>query len=89
MKSSGAKQADAITDLRAYVLRAALYSLRRSRGNLGRLASTEVNQLAEERVASGELRRIIAALTQRIPELEARSLRARCGGAGEGAAPVC
>jgi uncharacterized coiled-coil protein SlyX len=31
------------------------------------------NQLAEERAASGELRRIIAALTQRIPELEARS----------------
>ena len=48
LKSSGAKQADAITDLRAYVLRAALYSLRRSRGNLGRVASTEVNQLAED-----------------------------------------
>lgn len=48
LKSSGAEQADAITELRAYVLRAALYSLRRSRGNLGRLASTEVNQLAED-----------------------------------------
>jgi RNA polymerase sigma-70 factor (ECF subfamily) len=48
LKSSGAEQADAITDLRAYVLRAALHALRRSRGNLGRLASTEVNQLAED-----------------------------------------
>jgi RNA polymerase sigma-70 factor (ECF subfamily) len=48
LKSSGAEQADAITDLRAYVLRAAMHALRRSRGNLGRLASTEVNQLAED-----------------------------------------
>ena len=48
LNSSGAAQADAITDLRAYVLRAAQYSLRRSRGNLGRLASTEINQLAED-----------------------------------------
>ena len=48
MKSSGAEQTDAITDLRAYVLRAALYSLRRSRGSLGRLASTEIIQLAED-----------------------------------------
>jgi RNA polymerase sigma-70 factor (ECF subfamily) len=48
LRSSGAEQADAITELRAYVLRAALYSLRRSRGNLGRLAPTEVNQLAED-----------------------------------------
>lgn len=48
MGSSGAEQADAITDLRAYVLRAALYSLRRTRGNLGRLAPTEINQLAED-----------------------------------------
>lgn len=48
MKSSGPEQADAIADLRAYVLRAALYSLRRSRGGLGGLASTAINQLAED-----------------------------------------
>jgi len=47
LKSSGAEQADAITDLRAHVLRAAMYSLRRSRGNLGQ-ASPEINQLAED-----------------------------------------
>lgn len=48
LRSSGAEQADAITDLRAYVLRAAMYSLGRSRGTLGRLASTEIHQLAED-----------------------------------------
>lgn len=48
LRSSGAEQADAIADLRAYVLRAALYSLKRSRGNLGRMASTQINQLAED-----------------------------------------
>ena len=48
LKASGAEQADAITDLRGYVLRAALYSLRRSRGSLHSLASTEINQLAED-----------------------------------------
>jgi RNA polymerase sigma-70 factor (ECF subfamily) len=48
LQASGAEQAAALTDLRAYVLRAALYALRRSRGNLGRLASAEINQLAED-----------------------------------------
>ena len=48
MRSSGVEHAGAIADLRAYVLRAALYSFKRSRGNLGRMASTEINQLAED-----------------------------------------
>ncbi|HXH82038.1 MAG TPA: sigma-70 family RNA polymerase sigma factor [Candidatus Tectomicrobia bacterium] len=48
LRSSGAEQADAISDLRAHVLRAALYSLRRSRGSLASLGSTEINQLAED-----------------------------------------
>jgi hypothetical protein len=38
-----------------------------------RIVAILENQLAEERAASGELRRIIAALTQRIPQLEAQS----------------
>jgi RNA polymerase sigma-70 factor (ECF subfamily) len=48
LKSSGAEQADAITDLRAYVMRAAMHALSRSRGSLGHLGSTAVNQLAED-----------------------------------------
>ena len=48
LRSSGAEQAAAITELRAYVLRAALYSLRRRRGSLSRLASTEISKLAED-----------------------------------------
>jgi DNA-directed RNA polymerase specialized sigma24 family protein len=48
LKSSGAEQVDASTDLRAYVMRAAMHALRRSRSNLGRLGSTEVTQLAED-----------------------------------------
>lgn len=48
LKSSGAEQAAAISDLRAYALRAALYSLRRNRGSLRSLGSTEINQLAED-----------------------------------------
>jgi hypothetical protein len=46
---------------------------RRSLSAKDRIIAILENQLAEERAASGELRRIIAALTQRIPELEARS----------------
>ncbi len=48
LKSSGAEQTAAIADLRAYVLRAALYALQRSRGHLRRLASVEIDQLAED-----------------------------------------
>lgn len=44
LRSSGAEQADAISDLRAYVLRAATHALRRRGG----AASTDVNQLAED-----------------------------------------
>lgn len=44
LRSSGAEQADAISDLRAYVLRAATHALRRR----GSAASTDVNQLAED-----------------------------------------
>jgi RNA polymerase sigma-70 factor (ECF subfamily) len=48
LRSSGADQAAAITELRVFVLRAALYALRRHRGNLGDMAPGEVNQLAED-----------------------------------------
>lgn len=48
LRSSGAEQAAAITDLRAYVLRAAVHALRRSGGSLRGPASTDVNQLAED-----------------------------------------
>ncbi len=46
---------------------------RRSLSAKDRIIAILENQLAEERAASGELRRIIAALTQRIPQLEAQS----------------
>ena len=48
LRSSGAEQADAIRDLRAYVLRAATHALRRSGGARGGPASTDINQLAED-----------------------------------------
>jgi RNA polymerase sigma-70 factor (ECF subfamily) len=44
LRSSGAEQADAINDLRAYVLRAAVHALRRRGG----ASSTDVDQLAED-----------------------------------------
>lgn len=48
LRSSGTEQAAAIADLRAYVLRASMYSLKRSSGSLERMASTQINQLAED-----------------------------------------
>jgi RNA polymerase sigma-70 factor (ECF subfamily) len=48
LRASGADQAAAIADLRAYVLRAATHALRRRRASFGALASTDVEQLAED-----------------------------------------
>ena len=48
LESSGEKQAAAIADLRDYLLRAALYSLSRSHGDLAHLAPAEIAQLAED-----------------------------------------
>jgi RNA polymerase sigma-70 factor, ECF subfamily len=48
LKSEGQAQTAALSDLRAYVLRAALYALQRSRSNLRDLAPSDVEQLAED-----------------------------------------
>lgn len=48
LKSSGSEQARAIEDLRAYLLRAAQYSLSRQRSELGGLPQNEIEQLAED-----------------------------------------
>ncbi len=48
LESTGDAQAAAIADLRAYLLRAALYSLSRSHGDLAHLAPAEIAQLAED-----------------------------------------
>jgi RNA polymerase sigma-70 factor (ECF subfamily) len=48
LRASGAEQAAAIADLRAYVLRAATHTLRRRRASFGALASTDLEQLAED-----------------------------------------
>jgi RNA polymerase sigma-70 factor (ECF subfamily) len=48
LRSTGAEQADAITELRAYLVRAATYSLRRGRTSAGRPAPTEIDELAED-----------------------------------------
>lgn len=48
LKSSGPEQARAIEDLRAYLLRAAQYSLNRQRSELGGLPPAELEQLAED-----------------------------------------
>jgi len=48
LKATGAEQAAALEDLRVFVLRAALFALRRSRGNLGLMSPAEINQLAED-----------------------------------------
>jgi RNA polymerase sigma-70 factor (ECF subfamily) len=48
LRSEGQAQAAALSDLRAYVLRAALYALHRSRGGLQDLAPSDVEHLAED-----------------------------------------
>jgi len=48
LESAGEDQAAAIAALRAYLLRAALYSLNRSHGDLAYLTPTEIEQLAED-----------------------------------------
>jgi RNA polymerase sigma-70 factor, ECF subfamily len=48
LKAGGAEQADAIADLRAYVLRAATYALRRRRARFGTPGSADVDQLAQD-----------------------------------------
>jgi RNA polymerase sigma-70 factor (ECF subfamily) len=48
LQATGAEQAAALGDLRAMLVRAALYSLRRRRGSLGLLAPAEIHQLAED-----------------------------------------
>ncbi len=48
LESSGEAQAAAIADLRDYLLRAALYSLSRSHGDLAHRAPAEIEQLAED-----------------------------------------
>lgn len=48
LKSTGTGQAPAIEDLRAYLLRAARYSLARQRHELAGLPAAEIEQLAED-----------------------------------------
>jgi RNA polymerase sigma-70 factor (ECF subfamily) len=48
LRSSGDAQAAALAELRVLVLRAALYTLRRSRGDLGLMSPAEIGQLAED-----------------------------------------
>jgi RNA polymerase sigma-70 factor, ECF subfamily len=48
LKSDGELQAAALSDLRAYLVRAALYTLHRKRNTLHELASTDLAQLAED-----------------------------------------
>jgi len=48
LESTGDAQAVAIADLRAYLLRAALYAFQRSRGDVGHVSQTEIEQLAED-----------------------------------------
>jgi len=48
LKSDGQAQAAALSDLRAYLLRAALYALYRSRSTLRDFAPTDIEQLAED-----------------------------------------
>jgi RNA polymerase sigma-70 factor (ECF subfamily) len=68
LRSSGTEQAAAIADLRAYVLRASMYSLKRSQGNLGRMAWTQINQLAEDCAQDAVL-----AILQRLDEFRGES----------------
>jgi len=48
LRGSGAEQAAALADLRTYLLRAALFALRRARGHLGLMARAEIEALAED-----------------------------------------
>jgi len=48
LEAEGEAQATAIADLRAFLLRAALYALSRSRGDLAHLSDLEIEQLAED-----------------------------------------
>lgn len=48
LKSDGEPQTAALSDLRAYLVRAALYTLHRRRNTLQQLASTDIGQLAED-----------------------------------------
>jgi RNA polymerase sigma-70 factor (ECF subfamily) len=48
LKSDGEAQTSALSDLRAYLLQAALYGLLRSRNTLQHLARTDIEQLAED-----------------------------------------
>jgi RNA polymerase sigma-70 factor (ECF subfamily) len=48
LKSDGEPQAAALSDLRAYLLRAARYTLHRSRNTLQQPAPTDIEQLAED-----------------------------------------
>lgn len=48
LRGGGAEQAAALTDLRALVLRAALYALRRGRDQLGLMSRAEIVHLAED-----------------------------------------
>src|SRR5512135_2901825 len=48
LRATGNEQADAIEDLRAYLLHAAQYSLNRQHGELGGLLLAEIEPLAED-----------------------------------------
>ena len=48
LRSSGAEQEAALVELRAYTLRASLFTLRRAGGALGAMGRTEIEALAED-----------------------------------------
>jgi RNA polymerase sigma-70 factor, ECF subfamily len=68
LRASGAEQAAALADLRAYVLRAATHALRRRRATLGALASTDIEQLAEDCAQNA-----VVAILQRLDDFRGES----------------
>ena len=48
LEASGDEQADAVSELRQYLLRASLFALRRCRASLAHLAAPDLDALAED-----------------------------------------
>jgi RNA polymerase sigma-70 factor (ECF subfamily) len=68
LQSSGADQAAALAELRAYLLRAALFTLRRVRHHVSHLGPGELSQLAEDCAQEA-----MTAVLQRLPHFRGDS----------------
>ncbi len=68
LTAQGDEQAAAIADLRLFLLRAALYSFTRNRGDLAHLADHEIEQLAEDSTQEALL-----AVLKHLPEFRSDS----------------